>query len=440
MPTTSINVRSSGEGFGVSRLGGHDYGTNTLGVWLDGQIRIALSDTVNRGNVSGIGIFDAQLSRDDLEQAKEIHKKLCVATKSGPFHEVPAVEPATVYDVDCNEGTGEIASYTGKTYQLPADLFSEVDRFYLKIRDGYLKDAYSTVRLDAQVAKVERQKNGFVIAVQFSNKGKYPIEFPRPDYLNSLQGDRLEVQGSSKNQEVLWKINLAGVPLANEADVAGKAITTADGKQVRYVALAPYSSIVFKFHVLPRMKIPHGAYSFILFAALDASAPDVAPSLGFVNFHSDYNDPHSVTIDRDYPSTPQEWKDFETRKAKEVSFLMPGATVAESGYYRAASIAGPRDQFVKKFEQGTAAPDLDFQRWDRWEWEADLARATICKPGDACPREGLWILRAKDYSYGSKGDITYPEYQQRFRMGEQIPARDLANVDASRLFWEWLSA
>ncbi|KAK42974.1 hypothetical protein BG58_37135 [Caballeronia jiangsuensis] len=173
---------------------------------------------------------------------------------------------------------------------------------------------------------------------------------------------------------------------------------------------------------------------------MDASAPDVAPSLGYVDFHSDYKSPYRIPFDHDFPSTPEEWKDFETRKAKEVSFLTPGATVAESGYYRAASIAGTRDQFVRKFEQGTAAPDLDFQRWDRWEWEADLARATVCKPGDTCPREGRWILRAKDYSYGSKGDLTYPQYQQRFRMGEPVPARDLANVDASRLFWEWLSA
>jgi hypothetical protein len=30
-------------GFGISRLGGHDYGTNGIGVWLSGDIHVGLS-------------------------------------------------------------------------------------------------------------------------------------------------------------------------------------------------------------------------------------------------------------------------------------------------------------------------------------------------------------------------------------------------------------
>ncbi|SAL84238.1 hypothetical protein AWB74_06870 [Caballeronia arvi] len=87
--TSKLNVGGSGEGFGITRLGGHQHGSNSLGVWLSGAIRLGLSDTVSFENYHGVGVVDAKLSRDELIDAKEIHRQLCAASINGPVHEVP---------------------------------------------------------------------------------------------------------------------------------------------------------------------------------------------------------------------------------------------------------------------------------------------------------------------------------------------------------------
>src|ERR1700761_8789191 len=70
-----LNRGGTGEGFGIIEMGGHNFGSNSIGVWLSGTVRIALMDTIS-DDLSGIGIFDARLSSDELKQAKDIHNQL----------------------------------------------------------------------------------------------------------------------------------------------------------------------------------------------------------------------------------------------------------------------------------------------------------------------------------------------------------------------------
>ncbi|SAK78049.1 hypothetical protein AWB76_05188 [Caballeronia temeraria] len=429
----TLNLGGSGEGFGIVQLGGHDYGSNSLGVWLSGNVRMGLSDTVS-GDLSGVGVFDARLSPDDMKLAKEIHRRLCKAAEDGPVHEVRVVEPSAIYDVDCIRD-GKLINKTAKMYELPEELFNLMHRFNSSMTQ-YLPDARTVVKLDVRVARVERAAERFRVSIEFRNGGPNAISFRRPDDLEPDQGDRLNVQGSLAGGSVFWETNLAGATPVDASDISGKKITTPGGRVVTYVTVAPYSSLVFEFDVLPKLKIPHGLYSFNLVAALDASAPDVAPSLGFVDFHSDYQHPCRVTFDRDYPSTPEEWKDFESRKAKEVSALPTGAMVAESGYYRMVSVFGPRSQFVTRLEAGKAAPRLDANNWDTWEWEADLARSTICKPADACTREGIWVLRKMADYVPKATDETHESYTRRVRTGDSFPSLNVPGT--SKLYWEWL--
>jgi len=417
------------EGFSMSRMGGHQYGTNGIGVWTSGRVRVGLSDTIQT-EFNGAGIIENQLTSEDVKQARDIHRQLCEIADSKPATDMKRIDPPTVYSASCVQN-GKKTVYQGRIDELPRELCFLMDSFYLRTRDSYARDGRAIAKLDVSVESIVRQRDGFQISVKFINSGDYPMITLPPDHWSGVWGeDLIWIHGQSADGKHKWNVDLSALPLINKADFPGDTVT-----------IPPRSSVTYKFLTLPDEKLIAGIYSFEAQVFMSVGAEDgPVASMGKVDFHSDRTKPTRVTFDRDYPSTPQEWKDFEARKAKEVSFLMPGATVAESGYYRAASIAGTRDQFVRKFEQGTAAPDLDFQRWDRWEWEADLARATVCKPGETCPREGRWILRAKDYSYGSKGDLTYPQHQQLFRMGEQSRSIDVANVDGSRLFWEWLSA
>jgi len=431
-------AESDAEGFSVTRLGDQAFSTNYIGVRLPiGKIYVGLMEASARSDISGAGIYEGRLSKDELLQAQQIHQSLCKAAKESPKNELSMIEPAELFSVDCME-EGRIENRQGKTYELSRKLALLIDDFYERAEKTYLKDGRIISKIDATVEKLTREGNSFSVSVKFINNGLFPIKVDSPAQWNK-NFYHLNISAKRLSSDDIWAMDLTGLIPSNAGKLAWQERTSPDGDVIKYMTIPSRSSMTLDFIVTPNKKITKGTYD--LSASINMYANVVgSANMGRVNFHSDWSNPTRTTFDRDYPSTPQEWKDFEARKAKEVSFLMPGATVAESGYYRAASIAGTRDQFVRKFEQGTAAPDLDFQRWDRWEWEADLARATVCKPGETCPREGRWILRAKDYSYGSKGDLTYPQHQQLFRMGEQSRSIDVANVDGSRLFWEWLSA
>jgi len=422
----ALKQEDSVGGFSISSMGGGIFGTTGIGIQMDGKVRIGLSDTLTQDDISGVGSFINQVSPDDLQNAREIHRLLC-ENKGHKADLSKRSDYAIQYSATCFNGQQRTV-VQGPLFDVSTEIYQPAFQFFRHVVDTYVRGSRADVKLDVVVDSVVRQKDRLLVSIKLVNSGEYPMDTRVPRKWDEPYG--LWIVCEAPEKDAKWTVQLSGLPLFNESEYPEETVT-----------IPPRRSVTYQFLIVPDKIMKMGTYRFNASVVMGISS-DKFPvsSMGTVDFHSDYKNPHRVIFDREYPSTPQEWKDFETRKAKEVSFLMPGATVAEPGYYRAASVAGTRDQFVRKLEQGAAAPDLDFQRWDRWEWEADPARATICKPGETCPREGRWILRAKDYSYGSKGDLIYPQHQRRFRMSEQVPTFDIANVDRSRLFWEWLSA
>jgi len=431
----AANMKSMDEaGFGISRLGGHDHGTNGIGVWLSGKVHVGLSDTIDQ-DFNGVGVIESRLSPDDLKQAKDIQVQLCVASEGGPKNEVEPVEPATVYSVDCVRD-GQVKTSQGKTYELPAELCTLVDHFYLRTRNAYMHNGRAIVKLDAKVTSVVPQKENYLISVAFINSGQYPIKMFTPDRWSANFGDQLDVGGSRVEGKDGWNTSLAGLPLVNKSEFPEEIVTIPAG-----------DSVTFKFLTVPEGKVPRGTYQLYALVNTGITGDGVVATMGKVNFRSDTSKPPRVTFDRDYPSTPQEWKDYEARqRAKMSSFpVKPSEAFPEAGHYRLVSNSGQTSRFVFTFRKDAIAPQWDNVQDEhgkelygmlRWQWEADDALHTFCKVGDPCPREGRWISATSD-AVGNKTNAVNPRDLRRFVAGELMPDFQ----DRGRYYtWYWLGA
>ncbi|SAK53412.1 hypothetical protein AWB76_01852 [Caballeronia temeraria] len=414
------------EGFAISALDGHTFGTNGIGVRMNGKVRIGISHSITEDEISGAGSFVNRLSPDDLNEARKIHHLLCEIGERKDNAGTQHVESATVYSVTCLHGNDEV-DFRGSIDDLPADLRDAAYRFYRRMYSTYLDGARADVKLDIVVDSIVRQKADLLVAVKFINSGDYDIGIKTPENLHLPNGIWINAKGQEKDDE--WVAMLSGSRLQNKSEFPNE-----------WTNIPARSAITFTILVVPKNKLKAGTYSLTASVVMGISSKEFpVNTMGLVDFHSDYKNPTKVTFDHDYPSTPQEWKAFEAHKAKEVSALPAGATVAEPGYYRMTSAFGTRSPFVTKLEDGQAAPKLDYAKWDQWQWEADLALPTICKPGEACSRDGRWVLRTMQWS-PNPDDQTHAQYERRFQIGDPLPAFEVSNEAASKLYWEWLSA
>ncbi|WP_157766742.1 hypothetical protein, partial [Caballeronia sordidicola] len=270
-------------GFGISRLGGHDYGTNGIGVWMTGKVRVGLSDTIDQ-DFNGVGLIESWLSPEDLKQANDIQARLCKAAQGGPKNEVERVEPATIYSVDCALD-GRIKTYQGKTYELPAELCTLVDQFYIKTRNTYMRDGRALVKLDAKVTSALRQTENFLVSVTFVNSGEYAIKMFTPDRWSTDFGDRLDVGGSRVDGTDEWDVRLAGQPLVNKAEFPDEIVT-----------IDPQQSVTFKFMAIPTRKAPRGTYQLHAVVVTGITGEGVVATMGKVDFRSDRSKPTRATF------------------------------------------------------------------------------------------------------------------------------------------------
>ncbi|CAB3771507.1 hypothetical protein LMG29542_06622 [Paraburkholderia humisilvae] len=217
---------------------------------------------------------------------------------------------------------------------------------------------------------------------------------------------------------------------------------------------------------MPDAKVPRGTYRLNVFVVTNARAPDVIPSLGYVDFHSDRSKPATVTFDHDYPSTPGERENYEAQKREAMSSqpVYPGEQFAETGRYRLVPNAVQRSRFLQRFSAGELAlgmadlakfvgtANIEDERGQKirvidegygWVWEADslpdvFAPDIRCDPGEPCPRSGCWFARVKS-------NITFFTYDDSLdeviqcRAGQIMPtSRKFPACD--RLRWEWIGA
>lgn len=424
-----INTGGSGEGFAIVGVNGHESGSNSVWVWLSGSIRIGRSDTVNDSGLSGVGIFDAALSPDDQQLVRRIHRQLCEAVTAGPKSEMPPISPPTIYVVDCARD-GKLAHHEGRTFELTRTLNSELVDFFMRTRDSYLPRSRAVVRLDVEVANVERVSGKFMVSIRFVNGGQYPIQMETPDKWANEMGYQLGFGGENEEDQTGWGGgNLAGLPLVNKSEFPADT-----------VVIPAHGSVTFKFPTRPKNKFGRGTYAFNASVNAYVSTSGTVPALGRVVFHSDYSKPTRILFDRDYPSSPDEWTDYEARRRAQMSSLpvRPGAVIAEAGYYRAVAAGGERGQFVEGLLRGEKAPVLDHP-FERWEWDADLALPANCKAGEPCPREGRWVPRTT-MMYSGDRRVMHPEFERHMRTGEITPnLGSLGGIEPYH-YWQWLGA
>ncbi len=378
-----------GGGFGSTSTLVMPYGSNGVGVWLSGEIHVGLSDTIG-SDFNGVGVIDARLSSEDREQAKHIHGQLCKAAVEKPKTDQGDAGSDFVYSVTCRQ-QGELQSYQGRLNELPRELAFTIDSYRRMTLKIYADNGRAIVKLDMVVADVQRERDKFSIAVKFFNSGRYPIMMHTPDRWSRQRRDSLSILGKNADDASEWNIDLAGLPLVNKGEFPDDIVTVAAG-----------ASVTFRFLTVPDEKVKRGKYYVNALAVTGIGGDGVVSSIGRVSFHSDNRKPAIVTFDRDYPSTSQEWEDYESRQRDKLSGnpVKPGAVFAEAGHYRLVSKRGQRSLFVIGFAEGAIAPEPTNRVDERgesfygevnWQWEADRARETTCGPGEPCPREGRWL-------------------------------------------------
>ncbi|MET3232794.1 UNVERIFIED_ORG: hypothetical protein ABIC54_005002 [Burkholderia sp. 1263] len=430
---------ANNDSFAITGLGDHQYGTNGIGVWPStGQIRLGLSNTLSDilgKKFDGVGLLNAQLSSDDVNRAKELHDRLCRAAVEKPPTDIQ-VNPMMTYSISCVRD-GKSTDYQGRVGELPKSVAFLADDFFKASIKKYSPAGHAIVKFDVAVSDVQRKKDKFLVEVTFSNSGRFPIRMRTPDQWVKLGGDRLDISGFRTDGNGEWRADLAGLPVLNKGDYPVETIAQPTGESGTFITISSGGSVTYKFLALPTHKVPEGTYEFGALIFANIAVKGVFGVGGRVNFLSDRTRPARAIFNTGYPSTPEEWRDYEARQREIMSSepVYSGAIIAEAGYYRKISSSGERSQFVTDLRKGASAPGLEHP-FDHWEWEADLAHSTRCMAGEPCPREGLWVARTMTMG-SSGGDITHPEFRRRLLAGQMTPELSALGGIVPYHYWEW---
>lgn len=446
------------ESFSVRYFGGQRYASNGMAVWMSGRIRMGLSDTVGMNDFKGVGVIETQLSSDDLKEAKDIHRQMCRAIAENPSTEPQWFGGYSGFSVRCLE-QGQIVRRQGDLSRLPQDLSFRAKRFEKTVIYNYRNAERPLVKFDVAVNNVERRGHRFLVSINFINSGRYAVSMKSPDQWREGFPYRLSIGSTRTDGEGEWKADLAGLPLENKAEFSLEEIKMPGGGIDAYLNIPAGHSITLKFLAVPDGKVPRGTYRFsaLVDAGLDSDIP--YPTLGRVTFTSDPAKSATITFDRDYPSTPEEWNDYEARQRAKLSSqpVAPGQAFTEAGHYRLVSTSGQSSRFVFDFREGAVAPERKDEADEHgkplrgqlsWLWEADLARKTIASPKEPCPREGRWI--ACDWQMSKCGTEQYrifPKFAGTYQAGDVLPVvedppiiKGFDGVVYRYAIWKWVGA
>ncbi|HEX7909457.1 MAG TPA: hypothetical protein VF534_15435 [Paraburkholderia sp.] len=439
--------------FSLSQSGGLEYGSREM--TFDGQDKFyfAKGDTINDDIQTGVGVFVLSLQNRDIEELKGVAQTLCdkdIQT-GGP----ETYDPPARFNVVCLE-EGKAVARDGSLRLIPEKFREAVFNAPLRLSDQAWSEGKKLVKLDFTTISVEHKSTHYVVSVRFINSGDEWIKFKTPDqWSGNTTGGGLGVAPFSKigkmNPRDDWGFALAGKKLINRNDFQ-------DGE----IHLNPGDSKMLKFEAIPDNKIAKGEYDFSGVAFMR-----IACEGNFWNQQTqvDFRPIKTrITVDRDYPSTPQEREQWEKNHRAEMSYfpIKPGATFAEDGLYRAVRTSGTsRSLMLKPFKAGEVATTDDVRMYTeaasgtelngqvQWVWEAspptpvkqwsfDLIDGTqqFCEPGVACPRSGRWVPRV---TVGDSMTSQETRYQLAkmvtLRRGEPMPA-----IDGTYPHWEWVGA
>jgi hypothetical protein len=339
---------------------------------------------------------------------------------------------------------------------LPIDLWGEANSFFDHVLKTYSRHGQALVRIKSEVDGVTLEKGNFLVSVIFFNAGRYPVSIQTPDEWDKRWFSRLDVTGWSDSGEKKWHADLVGERVVNKQELSTWTMDVPFNRTATFVTVPAGGNVVFKIVAVPDDKTTKWIYKFSALINTqmitgDKSGEEIENGrleLGKVNFIS--SEMRTFTLDRDWPSTPDEWRDFEARKRAQLSgrIVRPGETFAESGYYQLVSDSGQRSQFVTEFRRGRTAEigadSLDdqgkpFSGRTAWRWEADSALGVRCDPNRPCPRDGHWVAVTRDFGWLDKRYTLYADTKRYFSAGEIMPAKRNAYGDELRyLAWYWL--
>lgn len=445
--------------FSIYFGGGMFYGTNSMGVSEDGVFHADLGDSSRMDYVNGVGTFELNLNQQDRRRAQAINAMLCRPDAQSRAGAQPLMDRPAMFSATCIEN-GKLVEKLGHVDLVPKHILEQAIGDAWRLFRSACIDGKRLVKLDIYVVDVKREKDNFLVTVRFSNRGAEKIRFKRPDKWSGQQNFETLTVGAPRNSESEhgWLFRLAGLPLTNSEKYPDDEIV-----------LDPGASADFSFLAEPEIIGNTGAYIFGASVTMDAYViGNHASALGHVVFDSDSRTDTRITIDRDYPSTPQEREQWEAKHRADMSFhpVNPGETFVEDGLYRAVrliTVGDYRSLQLKPFKAGDVATTEGLRMFMQseyggmlngevqWVWEGsaptpvkpfspDIITETqhTCEAGAVCPRAGRWLARVRtgrgwseeDYHYDLAGIVTR-------RRGERMPKIASAGPSDYGL-WEWL--
>ncbi len=436
--------------------GGMEFGSNSLAIDVDGTATAKIFDAATFG-ISGVGVFRAKLDSQSLAEARQVNKIICTPGSQGgrPFAPGPT-DPAATFIAVCPDDGGALVTKAGLFSLLPKNVFDDVNTRVSRIFRFAIDNGRKSVRLDASVISVIPQGGQFAVTIAFSNSGDGKVRFKRPDLwsgarrMETLEAGALLVEGGKEFDGMSFQ--LAGQKIVSTGEIPES------------IELGPREVRRLTFLATPDVAFKKGEYAFGTVVWMNMVLEGEHSGTVKADFTSGENRTR-ITIDRDYPSTPQEREQWEKDHRENMSRwpVKPGATFAEDGLYRAIRTSGGyRGLLLKPFKAGDIATTdpltmpMDSRHADdyiqgavQWLWEAsaptpvkqwslDLVDGTQhdCEPGAVCPRSGRWVPRvmsgveyaSMEYEYRPAGIVTR-------RLGDVMPP-----IRGTQARWEWIGS
>jgi hypothetical protein len=440
--------------FSLSWSGGLEHGSRQFSFDGADTFYFAKGDTINDETRTGVGVFVLSLQNRDVEQLKVAAQTLCredIQT-GGP----ETYDPPATFSVACLED-GKVVNRQGSIRKIPEKFDRDIFDAPFRLSEEAWKHGGKIIKLDFATESIEHKNGNYIVSVRFINSGNRWVKFRTPDqWPGNNRNGGLAVAPYSEFGKMQprddWGFNLASRKILNKNEFP-------DGE----ILLNPGESKTLKIESIPDNKIQKGEYdlSGVVFMNITYEGDGWGLSA-----HVDFCPIKTrITINRDYPSTPEERQQWEaTHRTGMLSHpVKPGQTFAEDGLYRPVRTSGGyRGLNLRQFKAGDVASadsvkmpmenlgGVDINGPVQWVWEAtaptpvkqwsfDMIADTVqfCEPGAECPRSGRWVKRIWSSTSWSLKDARYDLASVvTLRRGERMPSSN----DDARTDWEWVGA
>jgi hypothetical protein len=412
---------------GTTSFGIHEYGITVFSIGSDGAMRLILTQPRSaKPGENGAGIWMLNMTPEHRQMAEELRASICGDHSTPPPFTAEPGPPPGSYSVHCKTGVVKV----GLMRLLSEAASSRMVPLQKMLIDSVYRVGRNVEKLDIEATVVPQPYN-FLVTIRLINTGEHDI---------SIIGASLGLGGRyplSPNIGAAFAFDLSDVPMLNADHYLNGPIIVPPGmtRELTYLAA-------------PEGKYLRGTYDFFgVFSGaigMQGGDRDVYPA----SFSSSrYN---RISIDRDYPATPQEWQDYEEQHRKKMLDwpVLAGTLFKEDGYYRPVGAGGAQGRFVTRFVKGAKAPDASDQQDDqgnvmdagphKWLWVADISSVIEGHGKFPCPKSGRWLAKIPN-DVPNAGYFLSRVTIMQLKQGEMIPSIGLASAeDEARVRWEWI--